>query len=226
MSFYAFILRQSFLILGVFMLFIDIAGASSSELKNTLENEVNKKQQTLFILGDSLSAGYGIKVEQNWVYLLAKKLQSTHPHIQVVNASISGDTTANGLQRLKQAREVLSIDYLIIELGANDGLRGFPISQAKSNIAKMIEIGQADGAKVLLLGMQIPPNYGKKYTRAFAHMYPQLKAQHKVLLVPFMLSAVAGKTEYQQADGLHPNAKAQALILNTLWPQIEELLKP
>jgi len=186
---------------------------------NTIQAEDN-----ILILGDSLSAGYGIKQEKSWVYLLQEKLDQQYPQYQIVNASISGDTTANGLNRLPQALQQYQPKLVIIELGANDGLRGLPLSYAKKNLEKIIQLGLEQHTKILLVGMRIPPNYGKKYTQAFAAIYPQLAEQYQLSLVPFMLEGVAGNPTFIQADGLHPNADAQPMILEHIWSALSSLL--
>jgi len=183
-----------------------------------------KAQDNILILGDSLSAGYGLKTEQNWVTLLQQRLNQQYPDYTIINASVSGDTTANGLNRLPAALKLSQPKIIIIELGANDGLRGLPLGYAKNNLEKIIKASQQQASKILLLGMKIPPNYGKKYTQAFAEIFPQLAEQYNLSLVPFMLKGVSGHPKYIQTDGLHPNAQAQALILDNIWPYLQTLL--
>lgn len=181
-------------------------------------------QDNILILGDSLSAGYGLKAEKNWVTLLQQRLNQQYPDYKIINASISGDTTANGLNRLPAALKLSQPKIIIIELGANDGLRGLPLGYAKNNLEKIIKASQQQTSQILLLGMKIPPNYGKKYTQAFAEVFPQLAEQYELALVPFMLEGVSGHPKYIQTDGLHPNAQAQALILDNIWPYLQTLL--
>lgn len=181
-------------------------------------------QDNILILGDSLSAGYGLKAEQNWVNILQQRLNQQYPDYTIINASISGDTTANGLNRLPAALKLSQPKIIIIELGANDGLRGLPLGYAKNNLEKIIKASQQQTSQILLLGMKIPPNYGKKYTQAFAEVFPQLAEQYELALVPFMLEGVSGNPKYIQTDGLHPNAQAQALILDNIWPYLQTLL--
>ncbi len=181
-------------------------------------------QDNILILGDSLSAGYGLKAEQNWVNILQQRLNQQYPDYKIINASISGDTTANGLNRLPAALKLSQPKIIIIELGANDGLRGLPLGYAKNNLEKIIKASQQQTSQILLLGMKIPPNYGKKYTQAFAEVFPQLAEQYELALAPFMLEGVSGHPKYIQTDGLHPNAQAQALILDNIWPYLQPLL--
>ncbi len=184
-----------------------------------------KAQDNILILGDSLSAGYGLKQEQNWVYLLQHRLSKKHSQYQIINESTSGDTTANGLNRLIDVLQQNRIKIAIIELGANDGLRGISLDYTRKNLEKIIQALQQKKIKILLLGMRIPPNYGKKYTRAFASVYPDLAKKYQLALVPFMLAGISGNRTFIQQDGLHPNAQAQALILENIWPTLKHMLK-
>jgi acyl-CoA thioesterase I len=142
-----------------------------------------------------------------------------------VNASVSGETTSGGLQRLPRALQIHTPNVLVLELGANDALRGLPLTTAKDNLSKMIGLGQKSGARILLVGMRIPPNYGPRYTAEFVQMYADLSANYHVALVPFLLQAVALDPSRMQEDGLHPNATAEPVVLDTLWPQLVPLLK-
>jgi len=142
-----------------------------------------------------------------------------------VNASVSGETTSGGVQRLPRALELNKPQILVLELGANDALRGLPLSIAKDNLSKMIELGDKAGARVLLVGMRIPPNYGPRYTADFVQMYADLTARYHAALVPFLLQSVAFDPGQMQDDGLHPNAKGEPAVLDTLWPQLVPLLK-
>jgi acyl-CoA thioesterase-1 len=183
-----------------------------------------KAQDNILILGDSLSAAYKIQPQQSWVYLLQQRLNETYPHYKVVNESTSGHTTANGFNQLNPALQQNNPKIVIVELGANDGLRGLAISHAKKNLEKIIQLSQQKKAQILLLGMRIPPNYGKKYTQAFAKIYTQLAEKYQLLLVPFLLEGIAGNPSLTQADGLHPNAQAQPLILENIWPSLKRLI--
>lgn len=178
--------------------------------------------ETILVFGDSLSAAYGIPRESGWVSLLQQKLQRTHPRYQVVNASISGETTAGGAQRMASTLKQHRPAIVILELGANDGLRGTPVASIEANLAKLIQQARKTRAKVLLLGIQLPPNYGSNYTTRFKAMYARLAKQHRTPLVPFLLEGV--KPEHFQADNLHPAAEAQPLILNTVWQKLLPLL--
>lgn len=178
----------------------------------------------MLVFGDSLSAGYGIQVERGWVSLLAQRLAREGYGFQVANASVSGETTAGGLARLPRALALHRPSIVILELGANDGLRGLPLQQARDNLGTMIRLAQKAGARVLLLGVLMPPNYGERYTSAFYAMYGQLAQRHAVALVPFLMAAVALKPELIQADGLHPSEQAQPLLLATVWPQLRPML--
>jgi acyl-CoA thioesterase I len=182
--------------------------------------------QTLLVLGDSLSAAYGIPRASGWVALLQQKLAGEQKltSVNVVNASISGETTDGGLARLPGLLQQHNPAIVVIELGANDGLRGFQIQRLRSNLEQLIQISQNSGAKVLLAGIKIPPNYGLRYTSDFYESYTLLAAQYKIPLVPFLLSGVATHPELMQADGLHPRAEAQQKILDNVWPYLQKLL--
>lgn len=180
---------------------------------------------TILVWGDSLSAGYGLPQGSAWPTLLEQRLQREGYRYQLVNASISGETTAGGLARLPEALGRHKPAVLIIELGANDGLRGQPLAQMKENLAKMITSAQAVHAKVLLLGMHLPPNLGPVYTQKFQATYSELASEYKTGLVPFFLEKVAAQPEMFQADNLHPIAQAQPIILDTIWAGVKPLLK-
>jgi acyl-CoA thioesterase-1 len=176
--------------------------------------------QNILVFGDSLSAGYGIAREASWANLLQQKLRQNDQQYLVVNASISGETTAGGLRRLGKALLEHQPNIVIIELGANDGLRGSPIGETEKNLKIMIEQSISAKAKVLLVGIQIPPNYGLEYAKQFQALYPMLAKKYKLALVPFMLKGIS--PDQFQADNLHPNAQAQPRILSN----IEQGLKP
>jgi acyl-CoA thioesterase-1 len=179
----------------------------------------------ILVFGDSLSAGYGIRVEQGWVSLLAQKLEHEGYGFHVVNASVSGETSAGGLARLPRALKLQQPRIVLLELGANDGLRGLPIRQTQENLGKMIALLQQQHIPVLLLGLKLPPNYGERYTSGFAAMYQSLKDQYHVPLLPFLLENVALKPDLMQADGLHPNEQGQPLLLDNVWPTLLPLLR-
>jgi acyl-CoA thioesterase-1 len=179
----------------------------------------------IVVLGDSISAGYGIEVEEGWVALLQKKLIETKNNYSIINASISGDTTAGGLARVDQILTEQKPDIVLLQLGANDGLRGLSPVQMKSNLAEIVHRAQKAGAKVILLGMKIPPNYGKRYVDMFYNVYPQLAKELDIPLVPFLLEDVALDKDLMQTDGLHPNAKAQPILAEKIEPYLFPLLE-
>ena len=178
--------------------------------------------ETILVFGDSLSAAYGIPREAGWVNLLQQELQRSHPRYQVVNASISGETTSGGRQRIAAALRQHRPGIVILELGANDGLRGTPIAEIEANLAALIQQAHKAHARVLLLGMQLPPNYGGDYTAGFKAMYAKLAQRYHVALVPFFMEGVT--PEQFQADNLHPVAQAQPHILHTIWQELKPLL--
>ena len=179
---------------------------------------------TILIVGDSLSAGYGLAIHENWPALLQERLRTSgYPH-RVVNASISGDTTSGGLARLPRALERNSPALVVIGLGGNDGLRAIPIPEIRRNLARMIQLSRDAGAEVLLAGIHIPPNYGPAYTEAFHQVFHELAEEYGTGLVPFILDGVALDPALMQDDGLHPTAAAQPLIVENVWPEIVRLL--
>lgn len=177
--------------------------------------------KNIVVLGDSLSAGYGIDVQKGWVNLLTKKLQGK---IRIINISTSGDTTSNGVAKIHDVLQKYAPEVLIIELGANDGLRGLPVKQMKDNLIRMIIESQKSGTKVLLLATDLPPNYGHKYLEQYKNVYKELADTYKVTLVPMFLEGVAGYEELIQKDGLHPNEQAQQKIFENVWPHLKLLL--
>ena len=180
---------------------------------------------TILIVGDSLSASYGIPVEQGWVALLQSRLGEQCAHCSVINASISGDTTAGARARLPQAIDRHQPRVVILELGGNDGLRGLSLAEMRQNLAAMIAMAQGEGARVLLIGVQLPPNYGSRYTERFQAVYHQLAQQHDVTLLASLVDGVGTRAELMQADGIHPNAQAQPLIMARVWEHLEPLLE-
>lgn len=181
-------------------------------------------ERTILVFGDSISAGYGLKAEESWVSLLQKRLVAQGYGYRVVNASVSGETTSGGIARLPRALDLHAPQIVVIELGANDGLRGLPLDLSRRSLAGMIEAAQAQGAAVLLLGMRVPPNYGARYADSFHQMYAGLARQYDVPLVPFFMEKVALEPGLMQADGLHPTAAAQPLLLDTAWPALRRLI--
>lgn len=181
-------------------------------------------QNTLLVVGDSLSAAYGVPSETAWVQLLRDRLDEQGLNWDVVNASISGETTDGGLRRLPDLLHKNQPDVVIIELGGNDGLRGFPPDVIESNLADMIEQVRDIGATPVLVGMQIPPNYGQRYTRMFADIFPKLSDRYDTPLVPFFLEGIYNEDGLMQEDGIHPTEAAQPVLLDNLWPQLEPLI--
>ncbi len=184
-----------------------------------------RAQDTLLVLGDSLSAAYGMAREEGWVALLEARLARERRPYRVVNASISGETTSGGAARIEALLMRHRPRIVIIELGANDGLRGLDLATTRANLDAMIRRARQHGARVLLIGMRLPPNYGPDYTEKFHRLYGELAQRHRVALVPFLLAPIAGRRDYFQADGLHPTAAAQPLLLDTVWPTLEPLLR-
>ena len=181
--------------------------------------------KTIIVLGDSISASYGIEVGEGWVSLLQKKLQAEKFPYRVFNESISGDTSAGGLARIDSALARHKPAIVLLELGANDGLRGLSPKQMKANLTEIIQRSRKVGARVLLLGMKLPPNYGKRFVDMFYDVYPQLADELGVSYVPFLLEDVALDKELMQRDGLHPNAKAQPDIAEKVWGYLRPLLE-
>jgi acyl-CoA thioesterase-1 len=178
----------------------------------------------ILVFGDSISAAYGLRVEQGWVELLKTRLQAQGYGYQVVNASVSGETTAGGLARLPRALELHHPKIVILELGGNDGLRALPIAQMRANLSQMVTLSTAIGAKVLLLGMRMPPNYGPEYTKQFALVFSDLASEKKISSVPFLLNDVALSPNLLQGDDIHPNALGQPILLDNVWPALKPLL--
>jgi acyl-CoA thioesterase-1 len=180
--------------------------------------------RSIVVLGDSLSAAYGIAQARGWVALLAERLKRERADYSVVNASISGDTSAGGAARIRRTLEQHKPAIVILELGANDGLRGLPVASMKQNLGAIIEQSQKAGARVVLVGMKMPPNYGPDYTRAFEATFGELAKQYKTALVPFLLEDFAEKQELFQPDRIHPTADAQPLMLERVWKALQPLL--
>ena len=178
----------------------------------------------ILVFGDSISAGYGLAPEQGWVELLKTRLKTQGYGYQVVNASVSGETTAGGLARLPRALELHHPGIVVLELGGNDGLRALPIAQMRANLAQMLDLSSAAGAKVLLLGMRMPPNYGPEYTKQFAMVFSDLAVEKKAALVPFLLTNIALSPDLLQGDDIHPNALGQPILLDNVWPALKPLL--
>jgi acyl-CoA thioesterase-1 len=197
--------------LGIGLVFIALQNAVAAD-------------RTILVFGDSLSAAFGIRPEQGWVALLTQRLQLQGYGYPIINASVSGETTQGGLERLPRALQLHRPGIVILELGANDALRGLPLASTRANLEKMVQLAQNAGARVLLVGLRIPPNYGPRYTEEFADMFPQLAKQYHLPLVPFLLQGVALDPTRMQEDGMHPNAAGEPPILETLWPYLKPLL--
>ncbi len=183
------------------------------------------KTPTIVVYGDSISAAYGMAPELGWVNLLSSQLIELAPQYEVINASVSGETTGGGLVRLPKTISIHQPDILILELGGNDGLRGYPIDKIESNLTEMVRIAQAAGARVMLIGMVLPPNYGKRYTRAFEQVFTKIAEANNLALVPFLLDGVATSESLLQRDGIHPRPEAQALLLENILPTLLTVLE-
>jgi len=179
----------------------------------------------ILIVGDSLSAGYGLMPGQGWVTLLQQRLKREGYGYRVVNASVTGETTDGGVQRLNRALTQHHPAVVVIELGGNDGLRGLPVSRVSANLELLITESRAAGAQVLLVAIRVPTNYGQRYTTSFQSIYADLATRYKIGLVPFLSDQVAVDLALFQPDGIHPNAQAQPLLLDNLWPQLSPLLR-
>lgn len=180
--------------------------------------------KTILVIGDSISAAHGLAIDKGWVALLQKKITSDKLDYQFINTSITGDTTNGGLSRIDQALSDHNPAVVIIELGGNDGLRGIPPQRMKANLDEMITRSQAAGARILLLGMRIPPNYGKRFTELFYQVYQKLARQHRIAFVPFFLEGIALDKSLMQSDGIHPNEAAQPILRDKVWAKLKPLL--
>ena len=187
-------------------------------------NIIIAEEETLLILGDSISAGYGINQKDNWVSMLQSKFENDGTSIKLINSSVSGDTTSGGLQRLRRDLQKFDPDYVLIELGGNDALRGYPIKRIKDNLQTMIALIKNNNSKALLMQIRIPPNYGQKYTLAFERIYLELASSEEIYFLPFMLENVGLNPDLMQPDGIHPNAKAQPLIAKDMKKNLDSLL--
>lgn len=181
-------------------------------------------KQKILVFGDSLSAAYGLDEKSGWVHLLQKRLTEIHPDYKVINASISGETTSGGANKIKQTLDLHQPDIIIIELGGNDGLQGLSLENMQENLTRIIQEAKLRQAKTLLVGMKIPPNYGIKYTKDFNETFKALSQQFQTAYVPFLLEGIGGDPELMQQDGIHANASAQPMILENVWPSLEPLL--
>ncbi len=180
--------------------------------------------QSVLVLGDSISAAYGMSLEQGWVALLAQELAAAEPPLEVINASISGETTGGGLRRLPQLLQQHEPELVIIELGGNDGLRGFPLTALRDNLGRLVSLSQEAGARVVLVPMEIPPNYGPQYTAGFREAFVDIARTSGSTLAPFLLEGVATDPELMQADGIHPDVAAQPILLQNILPTVHAVL--
>lgn len=178
----------------------------------------------VLVFGDSLSAAYRMDEREGWVALLQQRLAAESMPWQVINGSVSGETTAGGLARLPAMLDAHEPDIVILELGGNDGLRGLPVTSIRQNLERMIQMSQRAGAHVILAGIQIPPNYGPRYTAPFYAQYEELADEYGLLLIPFLLDGIAEHAELMQNDGIHPTAQAQPMIVDIVWPVLQSLL--
>lgn len=181
--------------------------------------------RNILLVGDSISAAFGLEIDQGWVRLLEQRLAEEDLPYEVVNASVSGDTTAGGLARLPALLAEVKPELVVIELGGNDGLRALPVTNMQQNLSAMVALSREAGAEVILLGMRIPPNYGPRYSKAFEQAFVAVAEEHDVPLVPFLLEGVGGVKGMMQSDGVHPTAAAQPLLLDNAWPAIKQALE-
>lgn len=196
----------------------------NNAMNNVAASGNDRPSPRLLVLGDSISAGYGLEPQQGWVSLLQQRLAEQGAGLEVINASISGDTTNGGLSRLPRLLQQYKPEILLIELGANDGLRGAPLRLIEANLKRLIEQGQQAGAQVLLLGMRIPPNYGARYSEGFYQVFNEAASATDSAYLPFLLEGVGGVPGMMQADGLHPNQRAQKRLLENSWAALQPLL--
>ena len=201
-----------------------VSSFALSSLANTTSDSKLAPSQAIVVLGDSISAGYGIQREQGWVHLLDQALAQREDEWFAVNASISGETTGGGLARLEGVLDEHSPGIVIIELGGNDGLRGYPISKIRDNLRAMVEMVQARGATPIIVAMRIPPNYGPRYTTAFDDVFGEVALEKNAVVVPFLLEEVALADNLMQDDGIHPTAEAQPLLLDAVWTYLQQLI--
>jgi acyl-CoA thioesterase-1 len=199
------------------------AVAESSHESSTGRSDMTDDRPVLVSFGDSLTAGRGVEPGQNYPSQLQRKLDAEGYQYRVVNAGVSGDTSAQGLDRLAIIRD-LRPSIVIVELGANDGLRGIPVEATRQNLDTIVTQLKADGAEVVLAGMALPPNYGSSYTGEFRRMFPELARRHKIALVPFLLQGVAGHPELNQDDGIHPTGRGYSTVVENVWPVLRPML--
>ena len=190
----------------------------------SISNQADIKTESLLIYGDSISAGYGMSEEKQWSVLLQEKINNENLEIKIFNSSVSGETTSGGLARINQSIESIKPDYLLLELGGNDALRGYPPKQISSNLKEIIKIANSANVKVLLMQIRIPPNYGSRYQKAFESIYASIASETNAILIPFMLDEVALNKDLMLPDGIHPKASAQPLIADYIYLQLKPFL--
>jgi acyl-CoA thioesterase-1 len=212
------------LIIKCFLYPLVRAGLAAGLLLLALASSAQAREQRILVLGDSISAAYGMSLEQGWVALLERQLAELAPDGEVINASISGETTGGGLRRLPALLAQHEPGVVIIELGANDGLRGFPLTGLRANLGKLAELSRDAGARVILVAMEIPPNYGARYTSGFRQSYIEVADSTGSTLAPFLMEGVATNPELMQDDGIHPTAAAQPKLLQNILPTIQAVL--
>jgi acyl-CoA thioesterase-1 len=198
--------------------------AAEQESVQSNKND-SKDEGVILVFGDSISAAYGMDQELGWVHLLSERFKKDKTPYRFVNASVSGETTGGGLVRLPKTLDIHQPDIVIIELGGNDGLRGYPISKIQDNLLALTRAAKAAGAKVLLVGMVLPPNYGQRYTQAFEKLFTEIALNQQIPVLPFLLDGVSTSQELLQRDGIHPTEEAQPLLVDEIWPLLEPLLK-
>jgi acyl-CoA thioesterase-1 len=216
-------MRMNFVktLLGALLLGIvpGLTQAANAGIEPQAENK-----PVILVIGDSLSAEYGLERGSGWVEKISEKLQQERSEYQIRNSSISGDTTSGGLTRLPGALQTHRPEVVVIELGANDALRGLSLDMTRKNLGQMTKLAQKAGAQVLLVGMQIPPNYGRRYTEEFRQLFSDVAQQNKTQLVPFLLDGIAANPNYFQGDGIHPNEQAQPILANNVWAELKPML--
>ena len=202
-----------------------LLSTSSNIVYSSTDTAISPAESTtIMVYGDSLSAGYGLPQKTGWVSMLEMQLKTQQSVYQIINASISGETTLGGLNRIEQALKRHRPNIIIVELGANDGLRGLPIKSIHDNLEAIVKVCKQNKASILLVGMRLPPNYGATYTKRFSAIYQQIAKRHELRLVPFMLAGFGDKPEYFQEDNMHPNRNAQEKILNNVWKVLHEMI--
>ena len=212
------------MIINRFLYRVVRAGLIPGLLLLCLSFSAQAREHRILVLGDSISAAYGMSLEQGWVALLEAKLETNAAPVEVVNASISGETTAGGLRRLPELLAMHEPNIVVIELGGNDGLRGYPLDRLRSNLQELVTLSKEAGARVILVPMEIPPNYGSRYTEGFRNSFTDIAASSEIVLAPFLMDGVATDPERMQSDGIHPRVEAQPLLLQNILPTIEAVM--